>query len=147
MSTKKPARKNQNKTVKTDASVDKFLQSVENETRRNDAWQVLEIMQKLSGEPAAMWGKTLVGFGSYHYKYESGREGDFMLVGFSPRKQNLVLYIMPGFSGYADLMAKLGKHKTGKSCLYINKLADIHLPTLKKLIRESLKAMKKKYGL
>lgn len=145
MTSKKTPRKNQNKTVQTDASVKKFLDSVADETRREDAWQVLEIMTQASGEPAAMWGSSIVGFGSYHYKYESGREGDFMRVGFSPRKQNLVLYIMPGFSSYDALLEKLGKHKIGKSCLYINSLADVHLPTLKKLVRDSVKAMNKKY--
>ncbi len=134
-----------NKTTKNRRSVAKFLNAVENETRRNDAWKILEVMEQETGEKAAMWGASLIGFGSYHYQYESGREGDFMLVGFSPRKQNLVLYIMPGFANYEPLMEKLGKHKTGKSCLYINKLDDVHLPTLRKLIRESVKWMKKKY--
>lgn len=133
------------KTKKTRASVRKFLESVENQTRREDAFEVLELMERVTGEAPAMWGKSIVGFGSYHYKYASGQEGDFMLVGFSPRKQNLVLYIMPGFSAYDELMKKLGKHKTGKSCLYINKLEDVHLPTLRKLVRESVKSMKKKY--
>ncbi len=133
------------KTKKNRASVRKFLESVENQTRREDAFEVLELMEKVTGEAPAMWGKSIVGFGSYHYKYASGQEGDFMLVGFSPRKQNLVLYIMPGFSAYGELMKKLGKHKTGKSCLYINKLEDVHLPTLRKLVRESVKSMRKKY--
>lgn len=145
MNARKKASKNQNKTVKTAASVKKFLDSVDNDTRREDAWQLLEIMEQASGEPAVMWGSSLVGFGTYHYKYDSGREGDFMRVGFSPRKQNMVLYIMPGFSNYEALLEKLGKHKTGKSCLYLNKLTDVHLPTLKKLVRDSLKAMQKKY--
>lgn len=134
-----------NKTRKTAASVKKFLDGVDNARRREDAWVVHDLMAELSGQPATMWGSSLVGFGSYHYKYDSGREGDFMRVGFSPRKQNLVLYIMPGFGTYDDLMAKLGKHKTGKSCLYINKLDDVHMPTLRKLVAASLKAMKKKY--
>lgn len=133
------------KTSKNRASVKKFLEGIDNETRRKDAFKVLELMTKVTGEAPAMWGSAIVGFGSYHYKYASGREGDWMLVGFSPRKQNLVLYIMPGFSAYETLMEKLGKHKTGKSCLYINQLDDIHLPTLRKLVRESVKAMKKKY--
>ncbi|NNF51197.1 MAG: DUF1801 domain-containing protein [Gammaproteobacteria bacterium] len=134
-----------NKTRKTAASVKKFLDGVDNARRREDAWVVHDLMAELSGQPATMWGSSLVGFGSYHYKYDSGREGDFMRVGFSPRKQNMVLYIMPGFGSYDDLMAKLGKHKTGKSCLYINKLDDVHMPTLRKLVAASLKAMKKKY--
>lgn len=134
-----------NKTIKNRASVKKFLDGVENDARRQDAWLVHDIMAKASGEPAVMWGTGLVGFGSYHYKYDSGREGDSMRVGFSPRKQNLVLYIMPGFDQYDDLLNKLGKHKTGKSCLYINKLDDVHLPSLRKLVTQSLKAMKQKY--
>lgn len=137
----------ENKTKKSRDSVESFLNSVENETRRQDAWAVHDIMAKASREPAIMWGASLVGFGTYHYKYDSGREGDFMRVGFSPRKQNLVLYIMPGFDKYDDLLVKLGKHKIGKSCLYINKLEDVHVPTLRKLVNESLKAMKKKYPL
>ena len=135
----------ENKTRKTAASVKRFLDSVENPSRREDAWAIHDLMAKASGEQAAMWGSSIVGFGSYHYKYDSGREGDFMRVGFSPRKQNLSLYIMPGFDKYEGLLNKLGKHKTGKSCLYINKLADVHMPTLRKLVSESLKAMKKKY--
>ncbi len=137
----------ENKTKKTRASVKKFLDSVADETRRKDAWVVHDIMAKASGEPAVMWGTSLVGFGKYHYKYESGREGEFMRVGFSPRKQSLVLYIMPGFGKYEELLKKLGKHKTGKSCLYINKLEDVHLPSLRKLVSESLKTMQKKYPL
>ncbi len=90
-----------------------------------------------------MWGSSIVGFGNYHYKYESGREGDWFLTGFSPRKQNLTLYIMPGFAQYDELMKKLGKHKTGKSCLYIKSLEDINLPTLKQLIQQSVKHMTK----
>ncbi len=133
------------KTRKNRASVEKFLASVDNETRREDAFKVLELMEKITGEAPVMWGTAIVGFGSYHYKYASGREGDWMMVGFSPRKQNLAIYIMPGFSAYDELMEKLGKHKTGKSCLYINKLDDVHLPTLRKLVRESFRAMKKKY--
>lgn len=134
-----------NKTRKTDASVKKFLDAVANPARREDAWAVHDLMAEASGEKAAMWGSAIVGFGSYHYKYDSGREGDFLRVGFSPRKQNLVLYIMPGFAAYDELLAKLGKHKTGKSCLYINKLEDVHRPTLRKLVVSSLLAMKKKY--
>lgn len=133
------------KTRKNRASVEKFLASVDNETRREDAFKVLELMEKITGEAPVMWGTAIVGFGTYHYKYASGREGDWMMVGFSPRKQNLAIYIMPGFSAYDELMEKLGKHKTGKSCLYINKLDDVHLPTLRKLVRESFRAMKKKY--
>ena len=125
------------KTKKNAASVTKFLNSVENEERRRDAKTVAKIMREITGEKPVMWGESIVGFGSYHYRYASGREGDWLATGLSPRKQALTLYIMAGFDGYDELMAKLGKYKTGKSCLYINKLEDVHLPTLKQLIRRS----------
>ena len=114
-----------NKTTKNDGSVFDFLNSVQDENKKEDAFKILEMMQKISDEQPKMWGKSIVGFGSYHYKYESGREGGFMRVGFSPRKQNLTLYIMPRFERYPELMSNLGKHKTGKSCLYIKKLEDV----------------------
>src|SRR5210317_1474295 len=119
------------KTKKNDASVENFLNSVANQTRREDSLSLLGLMRDVTGEEAKMWGSSIVGFGSYHYVYQSGREGDWMLTGFSPRKQNLAIYIMPGFSAYDSLLDKLGKHKTGKSCLYINKLADVDLKVLK----------------
>lgn len=125
------------KTRRNSASVEDFLNSVENERRREDSFAVLELMREATGEEPAMWGDSIVGFGSYHYTYASGREGDWMLVGFSPRKQSLTLYIMSGFAAYEDLLAQLGKHKTGKSCLYINKLDDVDLPTLRELVRQS----------
>ena len=131
------------KTKPTRSSVRKFLESVDNEKRRADCFTVLEIMKQITGEEPKMWGPSIVGFGSYHFKYASGREGDWPLAGFSPRKQALTLYIMAGFSKYADLMAKLGKHTTGSSCLYIKSLDDVHLPTLKRLIRESVKYVEK----
>ncbi|MEQ8788848.1 MAG: DUF1801 domain-containing protein [Pirellulaceae bacterium] len=131
------------KTKQNDASVAEFLAGVEEEQRRADCHAVLKIMQEATGEPAKMWGASIIGFGSYRYKYASGREGDWMLIGFSPRKRDLTLYIMAGFDGYGELMAKLGKYKTGKSCLYIKKLEDIHLPTLKKLIKQSARHVKK----
>ena len=134
------------KTKARRASVRKFLESVDNTKRREDSFAVLEIMKQITGEEPKMWGPSIVGFGTYHYKYASGREGDWMVTGFSPRKQALTLYIMAGFSRYDELMSKLGKYKTGKSCLYINKLEDVHLPTLKRLIRESVKHMKKTYS-
>ena len=134
------------KTKLNDGDVEAFLNSVENEKRRTDAFVVLEMMKELTGWEPKMWGNSLVGFGSYHYKYESGREGDFFKVGFSPRKQSLTIYIMPGFERYEELMAKLGKHKTGKSCLYINKLEDIDINVLKDLITLSVDYMTNKYG-
>ena len=135
-----------NKTIQTRSSVKAFLRSVDNAKRREDCEAVIEIMQSITGEPPKMWGTSIIGFGTYHYKYASGREGDMCVTGLSPRKQSLVLYIMAGFSTYDELLAKLGKFKTGKSCLYINKLEDIHLPTLKKLIRASVKTMRGKYA-
>lgn len=133
------------KTKQTEQSVDKFLKTVEDETRRKDCLAVAKLMEEVTGLKPKMWGPSIVGFGSYHYKYASGQEGDWPITAFSPRKQNLTLYIMPGFDRYDELMKKLGKHSTGKSCLYIKRLDDIHLPTLKKLVSESVKYMKKKY--
>ncbi len=134
------------KTVQNDGNVDEFLDAVENPRRREDARRVLELMRDVTGEPPKMWGSSIVGFGSYRYKYASGREGDWMITGFSPRKQNLTVYIMPGFADFADLLAKLGKHKTSKSCLYLNKLADVDLDVLAELVRESVAVMRKRYA-
>lgn len=130
------------KTRPNNKSVKQFLTGIEHEQRRKDGLAMLDIMSKLSGMEARMWGDSLIGFGSYHYKYASGREGDWFLTGFSPRKQNLTLYIMDGFEEYEALMQQLGKHKTGKSCLYINKLEDIDLKVLKKIIKLSIKHVK-----
>lgn len=127
------------KTQKNEASVEGFLNGVEHEQKRADSFAVLELMKGVTGEEPAMWGSSIVGFGSYHYKYASGREGDWFVVGFSPRKQNLTLYIMEGFANYDSLLGKLGKHKTGKSCLYINKLADVDIETLRELVAQSVK--------
>jgi len=132
------------KTKLNDASVKTFLSLVD-ERRRDDAAAVVALMQKVTKAPPKMWGTSIVGFGSYTYKYESGREGNWMLVGFSPRKQNLTLYIMAGFNEYDDLMAQLGKHKTGKSCLYISQLSDIDMKVLEKLVKASVNYMKAKY--
>ena len=136
----------ENKTKPTKASVPAFLKAVENETRRRDALVINEMMARISGEKPVMWGPTMVGFGSHHYKYASGREGDLFLTGFSPRKANLVLYIMPGYGQFDDVMARLGKHKTGKACLYINKLEDVDLGVLEELIEKSVGWMRNKYG-
>lgn len=138
--------KAKNKTVENEDSVDEFLNSVKDETKKADCLRIKSIMEEISGEPAKMWGTSIVGFGNYHYKYESGREGDFMKVGFSPRAQNVTLYIMPGFERYEDLMSRLGKHKIGKSCLYVKKLADVDEDILKELITESYSYMTNKYG-
>ena len=138
--------KAKNKTVENNGSVDDFLNGVIDETKKSDSLKIKAMMEQISGEPAKMWGGSIIGFGNYHYKYESGREGDFMKMGFSPRAQNLTLYIMPGFERYEDLMSKLGKHKTGKSCLYIKKLADVDEEVLKELMTESYGYMTEKYG-
>lgn len=135
-----------NKTQPTNQSVESFLNAVENEQRKKDGFEVLEMMKKITGEEPVLWGPSLIGFGNYHYKYESGREGDFFRTGFSPRKTALTLYIMSGFSRYDDLMQKLGKYKTGKSCLYVKKLDDVDREVLIELIEESLMFMKEKYG-
>jgi hypothetical protein len=124
-----------------------FIATVPNATRKADALQLLEIMTRLSGFEPRMWGDTLIGFGEYHYKYASGHEGDFMRTGFSPRKANMVVYIIPGYSQYSEILDRLGKHKLGKSCLYINKLADVDMDVLEELIRAGLDDMAKKYPL
>ena len=134
------------KTVETDADVNAFIDSIENTRRREDAGRLLELLGEITREPPRMWGSSIVGFGSYHYKYESGREGDSPRVGFSPRKQNLAVYIMPGFADFGELLAKLGKHRTGKSCLYLNKLDDVDVDVLKEILRESVAEMKRRYG-
>jgi len=126
------------KTKPNEQSVEAFLNSVEDEKKRQDCLTILEMMKQITKAEPQMWGTSMVGFGTYHYKYESGREGDWFVAGFSPRKQNLTLYIMAGFSRYDELLSKLGKFKTGKSCLYIKKLEDVDLPTLKELIKQSV---------
>ena len=131
------------KTKKTAASVKDFLNRVPEERKRKDSFALLKLMQEITGAKPAMWGPSIVGFGSYHYKYASGREADWPLAGFSPRKQNLTLYIMAGFDGYGELLGKLGKHKTGKACLYLNKLEDVDLSTLKELVRRSVEHMRR----
>lgn len=131
------------KTTKNNKDPLAFLQSVENEKRKADSLVVMQMMEEITGEKPVMWGPSIVGFGSYHYKYASGHEGDWMITGFSPRKQALTLYIMPGFDRYENLMSQLGKYKTGKSCLYINKLEDVDKNILHELIAHSVKHMKK----
>ena len=131
------------KTKPTNKSVEQFLKKVENPTKKEDSFKILELMKEVTNEEPIMWGESIVGFGSYHYKYASGREGDWPLVGFSPRKQNLTLYVMSGFDKYEEILENLGKFKTGKSCLYINKLKDVNMRSLKELLSESVKHMKK----
>ena len=133
------------KTKKNDASVTAFLEAVENEDRRSDSYDVLKIMEEIMGEPAKMWGASIVGFGSYHYVYASGKEGDWMVTGFSPRKQAMTLYIMAGFDRYDELMVQLGKFTTGKSCLYLKNLSDVNESVLRELITASCDHMKTLY--
>jgi len=137
---------NRNKTRPTGAGVDTFLDAVENERRREDARTVNAMMERITGWEPRMWGPSIVGFGEYHYRYDSGREGDFLITGFSPRKNALTIYIMPGFARYDALMARLGKFRTGRSCLYINKLDDVDLSVLEELIASSVQYMVGKYG-
>lgn len=130
------------KTKPTNESVKDFLNKISDEERRADCFQVAKIMEEVTGEKPKMWGPSIVGFGSYHYKYDSGREGDWLVTGFSPRKKDLTLYLMTGLAKHSELMEKLGKHSHAKSCLYIKRLSDIHIPTLKKLIKVSVKDLK-----
>jgi len=127
----------ENKTVPTDQSVDDFLNAIEDEQKRKDSFMLLNLMREVTVLEPRMWGSSIVGFGSYHYRYASGREGDTMLVGFSPRKQNLTIYNMGGIDPDDNRFKKLGKHTTGKGCLYIKRLDDIDLPTLKSLVAAS----------
>ena len=135
-----------NKTRPTGASVTAFVNAVENDTRRRDARTLLAMMKKVTGEKPKMWGPSIIGFGEYHYKYESGREGDMLNVGFSPRKANMALYVMGSIAEDDPLRDRLGKYKTGKSCLYINKLEDVDLAVLEKLVAKSYKATLRKYA-
>ncbi len=131
----------ENKTQPTSESVADFLNEVPDKVRRDDCFAVLEIMKGVTGEEPTMWGPAIVGFGRYRYKYQSGREGEWMITGFSPRKHDLTLYIMPGFDKVGSLMERLGKYKTGKSCLYIKKLEDVDVAVLRKLVQQSVKKM------
>jgi hypothetical protein len=133
------------KTKPTVESVENFLNTIQDEGVRDDCRAIARIMKNATGSSAKMWGSGIVGFGTYHYKYESGHEGDACLTGFSPRKQNITLYVMPGASTHDDLLTKLGKHKAGKGCLYIKKLDDINVPILETLIKESVNFLKQKY--
>ncbi len=137
----------QNKTIPTDLSVHDFLAKVEDENKRKDSYELLRIMQEVTSHDPIMWGNSIVGFGSYHYKYATGREGIMLLTGFSPRKQNISIYIMAGFARYEALMKQLGPHKTGKSCLYIKKLSEVNIEVLKQLITASYTHYNTKYNL
>jgi hypothetical protein len=132
------------KTKLNDASVTEFLNGIEDEEKRADSFEILKLMKQVTKEEPKMWGSSIIGFGNVHYKYDSGREGDWFLTGFSPRNQNLTLYVIGSFKPHVDLLNKLGKHKTGVGCLYIKKLQDVDIKVLKELIKQSVKAAKKK---
>jgi len=134
------------KTRPSGASVEAFLQGVADEARREDCRTLLALMRRVTGAEPEMWGPSIIGFGTYHYVYASGREGDWFLTGFSPRKRDLTLYIMAGFSAYDDLLARLGPHKTGKSCLYVKRLGDLDLEALEALVVASVKHMREAYA-
>jgi len=128
------------KTKVNDASVSTFLNNIEDEEKRADSFEILKIMKQVTRKEPKMWGASIIGFGDIHYKYESGREGDWFITGFSPRKQNLTLYVMGSYNPHTELLKKLGKHKTGVGCLYIKKLKDVDAKVLKELIEKSVKA-------
>ncbi len=133
----------QNKTIPTGEEVTAFLTSVDHPVRRADALELQALFARVTGYEARMWGPSIVGYGRYHYLYQSGREGDFCATGFSPRASNLSIYVMPGYQDYSEILGRLGKHKLGKSCLYLNKLADIDLKVLEELIRTGLHDLNK----
>lgn len=126
------------KTKETKASVDQFIKKITDEKRRRDCVTIVKLMNRVTKQPPKMWGSSIVGFGSYHYQYASGHEGDMCLTGFSPRKEALTLYLSLGSGGYGELLQKLGKHKTGKGCLYIKNLEDVDLKVLEELIKKSV---------
>ena len=130
---------NPNKTKATTGSVSDFLSNIGDETRRSDCAKVVALMERITGEPPTMWGSSIVGFGSYHYRYESGREGNWFRTGFSPRKNDLTIYCVSGVKRHPELLKKLGKFKTGVSCLYLKRLADVDLKVLENLIESSIK--------
>lgn len=134
------------KTKMNNASVEKFIDAVPDEQKRDDSRAIVRLMRTVTKEEPKMWGTAIIGFGTYRYKYTSGQEADWPLAAFSPRKQNLTLYVMPGFETYDDLMSKLGKYKTGKVCIYIKNLRDVDEDILKKLIKGSVDHVKKKHS-
>jgi Domain of unknown function (DU1801) len=136
----------ENKTKPTEISVSAFVNAIDDESRRSDAKTLVKMMQGATGKKPKMWGAAIIGFGSYHYIYDSGREGDMPLVGFSPRKAATVLYLGLGAGGSEALLAKLGKHTTGKGCLYIKKLADVDQKVLQSLVAKSVTTMRAKHG-
>ena len=133
------------KTKPTESSVDDFLDAVPDAGRREDARKVRAMMERISGYPARMWGPSIVGFGRYHYRYDSGHEGEAARAGFSPRAKELVIYLVPGFTAHQALMDRLGKYRTGKCCLYVKRLADVDPGVLEQLVADSLAYMREKY--
>lgn len=133
------------KTKKNNASVNEFLDSVSDPLQRQDSYTILKMMEEITGEQPVMWGDSLVGFGNIRYQYSTGRGGDWMLTGFSPRKQNLTLYLMSGFDQVEDLLSRLGKYKTGKGCLYIKRLSEVDLNVLQELIAQSIQNLRAIY--
>ena len=133
------------KTKKNKASVASFLNAIDDPQKRADAKAIDKMMRDITGKKPIMWGSSIIGYGTYHYKYPSGQEGDWMMTGFSPRKANLTIYVMPGYQNADPLLKKLGPHSKGKSCLYIKRLSDIHIPTLKKIVKNGVTYMKKHY--
>lgn len=132
------------KTKLNDSNVADFLNAIENEEQKNDSFKIVELMRRVTNSEPKMWGNSIIGFGIYKYKYKSGREGEWFLTGFSPRKKEISLYIMSGFSNYNEILGKLGKIKTGKSCLYIKRLNDIDQNKLEKLIKLSVESLASK---
>lgn len=133
------------KTKPNDEKVADFIDSVADEKKRNDSYALIDLMKKITGKEPKMWGSSIIGFGSYHYKYASGHEGDAALIGFSPRKQNITIYLMCGIEGNEDLFQDLGKHKIGKGCLYIKKLEDVNLEVLKELMERTIARLGEMY--
>jgi len=131
----------ENKTKQTKASVDKFINAIKDENIREDCYTIIDLMNSVTKEEPKMWGPNIIGFGTYHYEYASGREGDMCIAGFSPRKQNLTIYLMPGFEKQKAHLQKLGKFKTSKVCLYIKSLKDVDIKVLKEMINRSVKEM------
>lgn len=134
-----------NKTQPQEMDVESYLAGIEHSGRQTDAFVLLDLMREVTGEQAVLWGSSIVGFGQYHYVYDSGREGDHMLTGFAPRKANMVVYIMPGFADYQSQLKQLGKYKTGSSCLYLGRLSGVDLDVLRDLIDRSVGHMREKY--
>ncbi|MGB5623806.1 MAG: DUF1801 domain-containing protein [Gammaproteobacteria bacterium] len=135
----------ENKTKQTEASVEAYLDAIADETRRQDCRELVGLMSRISGQPPKMWGSSIVGFGSYHYRYESGREGDSCLTGFSSRKRDISIYLTAYFDGHAEFLEQLGKHKMGKSCLSVRKLSDVRLDVLEQLVAGSIAETKRRY--